>query len=112
MVASRLFSFRSMSSPHQPGRRKDSPSAQLPLVYMWFLTFATFSALLFVVNRSETALFHFPDSGLEPECSPERDPRAALFKHPLDTGRYLRSGHLGRLSPGMYAANGGRLSML
>jgi hypothetical protein len=32
LLASRLFSFQSMPSPHQPGERKDLPSAQLPAV--------------------------------------------------------------------------------
>jgi hypothetical protein len=64
MVASRLFWFRSMSSPHQPGRRKDSPSAQLPLVYKPPLSFAT---------RMRAFL-----PGLPLKCStPKRHPRGA-----------------------------------
>src|SRR3982751_157586 len=109
MVASRLFSFRSMSSPHQPGRRKDSPSAQLGIVYIGFFTFATcaphnferFSKKVFQSAFGLAPLLAF-DSGL----TPERDAGATLFKHTLDAGHGLGDGHLRRLSPRMDAADG------
>jgi hypothetical protein len=41
MVAPRLLSFQLLSSPQQPGGRKDSPSAQLLLVYKSLLSLAT-----------------------------------------------------------------------